>query len=137
MNSTIIKKVVVYLKNFNISFLIILGIAILTLVGYWFYSIVAEKEVSIIKEASNLEVTENHTKFIYMHTSNHFLGWNYSYKIVDECLYVTIYYLRMLNPIAIYGPREVEIDKGYDDFNKIYVNGQGEHKLLIWTKSGE
>lgn len=123
------------MKKTYTTLLSILGITIMVLVGYWIYSVIV-KEVCVIDNVVNLEVTENYMKFPYM-ISWHLLGWNYSYKIVDRCLYVTVYYLRMFNPIARYGHGYIEIDKGYKDFDKIYVNGQGEHKMLIWSRSGE
>ena len=64
----------------------------------------------------------------------HFNSWNYDYTIENKNLYLKVYRLSALNPIAKRAWLGVEIEYGYEDFDKIYIdNGPDKEKILIWS----
>lgn len=81
----------------------------------------------------SLDVKENRVT-CEITNSYHINSWNYKYEIRDRNLYITVYNLSFLNPMAKHGWLAVDIDSGFNDFDNIYIdNGTEKEPTLIWS----
>lgn len=116
--------------------LIIVAVFFLLLLSYSVYDLTQKREYNYMGWITRLEVDKNNMSCYcfpsyYMHT------WTYNYTINDRKMYIVIYQHSILNILAKqrFGVG-IDIDKGYNDFDEIYINS-GNDMRLIWPESGE
>ena len=114
--------------------LIIITILIISIISFWCIEYYLKSDIYIFDKAIGVSV-ENDKLRCDFGNSNHLNSWNYYYTLDDRILYISVYNLSYFNPMAEHGWNlRVDIDKGYNDFDKVYINGNSEDKVLIWSK---
>ena len=125
----IIKKILKIILIIVVAFFILL-------LSYSVFDLTQKREYNYKEPFNWIKVEENHINIscfpsFYMHT------WKYKYNIKNRKLYIVLYQHSILNilvkqRICI----NIDIDKGYNDFDEIYINS-GNDMRLIWPESGE
>lgn len=110
-------------------------IILLVVVTFGAIHILDYKEPYAFESINNIEVLENKTT-LELITEKEITNfrWFFDYEIKNKEMYITTY--QVLNPLSkTMGPSfKFTIQKGYKDFEKIYLNDEEENKL-IWSKS--
>ena len=108
-------------------------IIILIIITFWAINLLNYKEKYVFDIINNINVSENNTEMELI-TSKKIdnFRWFYEYEVKDKCLYISTY--KVVNPISkkIGALLEIDINKGYNDFDKIYLNDYSGDKI-IWS----
>ena len=128
-----------YIKNgdFMKKFLIILGILVTCFLFVLIICSLCEnlnKDMFLFDKVDKINVQSGKME-CYVSTSWYMSSWTYDYIIEDNILYITVYQHSLINIFATQKhDLNIKISKGYNDFDKIYINGNGKDKILIWEK---
>jgi len=126
-------------KIFQIIFKVMLKIVqwmILLILLFLLYYIFGRELYSFNKGGIGAKVEENETS-IEFYVGFHLGKWDYSYEIQEDTLHINVYIMSFLNPFAkMEGSMcKFTIDKGYADFDKIYLNQSDNRKKLLWSEN--
>lgn len=118
------------------KFFIALTIIMVVLIVFWCIEYSLKSNVCEIEKKDLAMPMVTSSKFTCeVLSGSHFNSWTYDYELEDRALYLKVFRLSPLNPMVTQGFLGVDIDYGYNDFDKIYIdNGEGKEKILVWTR---
>ena len=108
---------------------IMIGVVVLLCMNNVFYKspiYLNEAEIDVEAKQTNVGVTVSYSN----------MKWSHSYEVKEKSVYISLYQLSYWNPFSKDEGIEYsfKIHKGYEDIEKIYLNGEGDSKILIWEK---